>query len=79
MIFVMDAIYINDYKIQLRFSDDREGIVDLQEVIHNDHCKIFQELKDIKLFKNFHVEMDTVVWINGLDLSPEFLWERTIN
>lgn len=76
MIYITDAAYVSDYKIHLKFSDNREGVVDLQEVIKGDHRQIFRELEDIIRFQNFHVKMDTVVWENGLDLAPEFLWER---
>jgi hypothetical protein len=78
MIYVTDASYVGDYKIHLRFSDSREGVVDLQEVIVGDHRQVFRELQDMKRFQDFHVEMDTIVWGNGLDLAPEFLWERVV-
>lgn len=37
---------------------------------------VFTSLKDIDLFSKFSVdvELDTVVWSNGLDLAPEFLY-----
>lgn len=76
MIYVIDAKYVKDYQIQLRFNDHKEGIVDLKETMAQDHRVIFQELMDINAFKKFHVEMDTVVWENGLDLAPEFLYEN---
>jgi hypothetical protein len=79
MIYVTDAEYISDYKIKLRFNDAREGMVDLKDIIHNDHRQIFRELENISLFKDFHVEMDIVVWKNGLYLAPEFLWERVFS
>jgi hypothetical protein len=78
MVYVTDAAYVSDYKIRLRFSDRREGVVDLQEVIKSDHRKIFRELEDVNRFQDFHVGMDTIVWSNGLDLAPEFLWERVV-
>ena len=76
MIYVTGARYIKDYQIQLRFNDHKEGVVDLKETIIHDHRAIFQELMDINAFKKFHVEMDAVVWENGLDLAPEFLYDR---
>ena len=75
MIYVTGASYIGDYKIRLRFSDDREGVVDLEGVIRNDHRNIFKELENIEAFRDFRVDMDTIVWSNGLDLAPEFLYE----
>ncbi|MBL0318456.1 MAG: DUF2442 domain-containing protein [Alphaproteobacteria bacterium] len=78
MIYVIEASYLENYKIRLRFNDNKEGIIDLEDVIHNDHRTLFKELSNTESFKRFHVEMDTVIWENGLDLAPEFLWERTI-
>ena len=76
MIYVIEASYLENYKIRLRFNDNKEGIIDLEDVIHNDHRTLFKELSNTESFKRFHVEMDTIVWENGLDLAPEFLWEK---
>lgn len=76
MIYVIDAQYLTDYKLQVVFNDQTEGIVDLKETIIQDHRAIFQELVDLNLFQKFHVAMDTVVWENGLDLAPEFLYDQ---
>lgn len=76
MIYVTHANYVNDYKIQIQFNNGKIGIIDLKDTIYNDHRDIFKELQDINKFKQFHVDMDTIVWENGLDLAPEFLCER---
>jgi len=78
MIYLIEAQYINDYKIKLCFNDGKMGVIDLGDVMRNDHRMIFRELKDLKLFKDFRIEHDTLVWKNGLDLAPEFLWERIL-
>ena len=38
---------------------------------------MFEPLKDIAYFKSFRVneDLDTVVWENGADFSPDFLYE----
>lgn len=78
MIYVTEAHYVNDYKIHLAFNDHKEGTVDLKDVINNDHRAIFTDLVDLKKFKQFKVDMDTIIWENGLDLAPEFLYARLI-
>lgn len=78
MIHVIEARYVSDYKIHIVFSDKTEGIVDLQDIIQ-DHRPLFKELADIKKFKKFKVDLDTVVWENGLDLAPEFLYSKIKN
>ena len=74
MLWITKAIYCQDYKIDLRFNNGKGGIIDLRDTILQDKRPIFQELRDFERFKQFKVDMDTVVWENGLDLAPEFLY-----
>ena len=74
MIWVTHATYHTEYKVYLRFNNGTEGIVDLEKDILSDSRKIFQELRDINAFQKFTVDMDTIVWPNGADLAPEFLY-----
>lgn len=78
MKWVTKAKYIKFYEIWLKFNDGIEGIVDLEPTITNDHREIFKELKDPEEFKKFKVDADTIVWENGLDLAPEYLYDLTI-
>jgi hypothetical protein len=73
--YVIKAKYVKDYKIEITFEDKKTGIVDLKETIFNDKRPIFQELKDKNKFSQIKVAMDSIVWQNGLDLSPEFLYK----
>ena len=72
---VIDAKYIKDYTLYIRFSDGSDGEVDLENELDGE---IFEPLKDISYFKNFIVnqELHTVVWPNGADFAPEFLFDR---
>jgi len=79
MLNVIEAKYIRDYQIEILFNDHIKGIVDLKNIIKNDHRPIFQELKDKKKFSQIKVSMDTIVWKNGLDLAPEFLHKLLTN
>ena len=36
---------------------------------------MFRELVDIAKFRQFKVDFDTIVWKNGLDMAPEFLYD----
>ncbi len=69
------AEYISDYKIKVTFNNGHSGIVDLKEYLDGE---IFEPLKEIERFKNFRVdpETETIVWDNGADLAPEFLFEN---
>lgn len=72
---VVDAKYVKDYILYLRFSDGSEGEVDFEQELERE---IFEPLKDISYFKNFTVdqELHTLVWPNGADFAPEFLYEK---
>ena len=72
---ITDAKYIKDYTLYLRFSDGSDGEVDLEPELDGE---IFQPLKDISYFKDFSLnqELHTIVWPNGADFAPEFLYEK---
>ena len=72
---VREAKYLHDYVIWLRFNDSSEGEIDLQDELEGE---VFGELRDIDAFKSFRVdpELQTIVWENGADLAPEFLYEN---
>ena len=72
---VVDAKYLHDYIIRLRFNDGAEGEIDLKDELWGE---VFEPLKDVERFKSFRVdpEMQTIVWKNGADLAPEFLYEH---
>jgi hypothetical protein len=76
MIYVTAAKHVKDYVIALQFNTQVSGVVDLADTILHDHRPIVTELRDIEKFKRFQVDLDTVVWENGLDFAPEFLLEK---
>ncbi len=76
MRYVTNANYLDGHKIWLEFNDKRNGIIDLEKTMINDHRPIFKELANLEQFKKFRVESDTIVWDNGLDLAPDFLYSK---
>jgi len=71
---VKEVLYVSDYKLQLTFEDGSVKIVDLEPYLDGE---IFEPLKDIEYFKTVRVDpdIDTIVWDNGADMSPDFLYE----
>jgi len=69
---IVEARYVQDYTIWIKFADGSDGEVDLKEELWG---PVFEPLKDLRRFRNFHVhpELHTIVWENGADFSPEFL------
>jgi uncharacterized protein DUF2442 len=71
---VLEARLVRDYIIWLRFRDGTTGEVDLESELHG---RIFGPLRDPVLFRQFvvHPEFETLVWPNGADIAPEYLYE----
>jgi len=70
-----EAKYLHDYVIWLRFNDGAEGEVDLAKELEGE---VFGPLREKRKFRRFRVdpELETVVWENGADFAPEFLYEN---
>ncbi len=73
MIEVVKAKYLKGYQINVFFNDGKSGIVDLKNDLWGE---VFAPLKDVKKFKNFKLEIDTIAWDNGADFAPEFLYKK---
>ena len=71
----VDAHYVRDYLVFIRFADGREGTVDLREVLQG---PMFEPLKKPSRFRQFsiHPDFKTLCWPNGADIAPEFLYEN---
>ena len=69
-----NAEYLDCYRLRLTFSDGKVGNIDLASELWGE---VFEPLKDLTIFKSFKVdqELGTVVWPNGADFAPEFLYQ----
>jgi hypothetical protein len=74
MHFVRKATYAGAYRLLITFDGGDERLVNLKPHLAGE---VFEPLKDLAYFKRFRVneDIDTVVWENGADLSPDFLYE----
>jgi hypothetical protein len=74
MRFVRSVTHLSDYRLFLDFDDGAHKLVDLQQHVEGE---IFEPLKDINCFKAVSVnpDLDTIVWQNNADFSPDFLYE----
>lgn len=75
ILHVTEAKYVDDYTIWVHFNDGVSGEVDLTKELERE---VFGPLKDQSFFKSFRVDsnLQTVVWENGADLAPEFLYDN---
>ncbi len=72
---IVKAEYAGDFRLTLTFNTNEIRLVDLESTIFNDQRPIFLQLRDKDFFKRFFIEFNTVVWENGLDIAPEYLYE----
>ena len=72
---VVEARYVDGYRIWMRFDDGASGVVDLDGELEG---PVFAPLRNHTAFRSFnvHPELKTLVWPNGADLAPEFLRSR---
>lgn len=74
MHYVLNASYLGGYKLKVTFENDQVRIVDL-----GDHLDgpVFEPLRSLSYFEQFTVnhDIDTIVWPNDADFSPDFLYE----
>ncbi len=73
MLSIVNANYVDGYKVELQFSDNRKGCVDLTDFIKNTELKPFKNLLDMDVFKEFKLDY-TLTWSEDLDIAPEFLY-----
>ena len=72
---VTSARPLDGFRVEVCFDDGREGVADLTEAIEG---PMFESLKDPDVFTTLRVdeELRTIVWPNGADLAPEYLYYR---
>ena len=72
---VIEARYVRDYVLWLKFRDGTSGEIDLESELWGE---VFEPLKDLAFFRQFsvHPEFETLVWPNGADFAPEFLHDN---
>ena len=68
---VVNATYLDGYRVKLLFNNGETKIVDLSQSLNG---AVFVPLKDIEYFKNFSIKFNTIEWENGADFAPEYLY-----
>ena len=72
---VKNVKVLRPYALRVEFDDGACREVDLVEELYGE---VFEPLKDPELFSQARVdeELGTVVWPNGADFSPGFLYHQ---
>ena len=69
---VVEARYVADYTLDVQFNDGTRKMIDISQWFKG---PVFEPLRKKPYFKKFFVEAATVAWPNGVDISPEALYE----
>jgi hypothetical protein len=75
MIKITHARHQGDWRIDLEFSSGEVGQVDLADLVKRSGSMVVP-LRDPKVFAAFFLELGALAWSNGLELSPEALYQK---
>ena len=77
MHYITNVEYDEGYCLVLTFEDESRRRVDLANHLDGE---IFEPLRDVQIFRTacLNEDIDTVVWANGADMSPDFLYDVSV-
>ena len=64
-----------DYKIYVEFDNNECGVLNMEPYLS---FGVFNKIKDPNLFSKVRISFDTIEWENGIDLDPQFVYEKSI-
>ena len=70
---VTNVIPSDDYTLQIDFDNGERGTLDMKPYLD---FGLFQRLKNRNAFQRVRVSFDTVEWDSGVDLDPEFVYDK---
>ena len=78
LVWVTKARPLAGYRVWLEFTDGLRGEIDLEDRLFG---PVFEPLRDPSYFGRLEAkpDLDTIVWPNGADFTPEFLHQRLQN
>lgn len=71
---VLSATSLTNYQIELSFSNGEKRNLDMSPYLS---FGVFSRLKDQDKFKNVRVSYGTIEWPCGVDLDPDFVWQKS--
>ncbi len=74
-ISILEARYIKDCRIFLKFNTGEAGEVDLRDLVYK--YQIAEPLRNTEIFSQFYLDSwPTLAWACGFDVDPESLYFR---
>ena len=71
---VKNVVPTEDYLLAIDFDNGERGVLDMKPYLD---FGIFRRLKELNAFKRVHVSFDTIEWDSGIDLDPEFVYNKS--
>jgi hypothetical protein len=71
---VTDVKPQDNYLLLLTFENGEKRQFDMKPYLD---MGIFQELKDLRIFKTVKTSFDSIVWANDADFDPEILYQKS--
>ena len=72
---ILEARYVKDYQVFLKFNTGETGEVDLRDLVGK--YQIAEPLRNPEIFSHFYLDSwPTLAWDCGFDVDPESLYFR---
>ena len=71
---VVEVEVLPAYRLNVRFGDGLEGIVDMNGLVHSPGAGVFAALSDLKIFRQVNIEHGVVTWPGEIDLAPDGMY-----
>ena len=62
-----------DFTLAIQFDNGLGGVLDMKPHLNSG---LFGRIRDYAEFRRVHVSFDTIEWECGVDLDPEFVYEK---
>lgn len=74
MIKVIEARYLTDFQVALKFSNGKEGTFDGHLLLARSGS-LLEPLRNENYFQRLFIDAGALCWPNGLELSPSRVYE----
>jgi hypothetical protein len=64
-----------NYQIYVEFDNEECGLLNMEPYLD---FGVFNKIRDLKAFAKVRVSFDTVEWEHGVDLDPQFVYEKCV-
>ena len=75
MIKILEATAVAPYQILLEFSDGTQRVWSAENLLATRKGTLLEPLRDTNYFQRFFLDAGALCWANGLEFSPERIYE----